>query len=117
MSTCSWFKSLDKLAYFENDGDHADEMETSLLLYLKPELVKSLDEAGEGKEKHFKIKGIREGWAWAERKWSLVTEDTGIGNPKSASRGKGERYFKDVTQKLSELFIEIAKSDKSDLYE
>ena len=35
----NWFQSLDKSKYFENEGDHADEMETSLVLHLKPELV------------------------------------------------------------------------------
>ena len=117
LSTCSWFKSLDKSNYFDNEGDHADEMETSLLLYLTPDLVGPLDEAGDGKEKQFKIKGIREGWAWAERRWSQVTEDTGIGDPRKATKEKGERYFTDVTQKMAELFFEIAKSDKLDLYE
>ena len=36
LSSCNWYKSLDKLQYFENDGDHADEMEKSLMLYIKP---------------------------------------------------------------------------------
>lgn len=117
LSTCSWFKALDKSQYFENQGDHADEMETSLLLYLRPELVLPLEEAGEGKEKKSKIKGIREGWAWAERRWSQVTEDTGIGNPKEATYEKGERYFKAITQKMAELFVEIANVDKDQLYE
>ncbi len=46
LSVCNWFKALDKTQYFENQGDHADEMETSLLLYLRPELVLPLGEAG-----------------------------------------------------------------------
>ncbi|MEM9327311.1 MAG: creatininase family protein, partial [Bacteroidota bacterium] len=33
----NWFQSLDKSQYFENEGDHADEMETSLMLHFKPE--------------------------------------------------------------------------------
>ena len=65
LSACNWFKALDKSLYFDQEGDHADEMETSLLLYLRPELVLPLGEAGEGKEKKSAIKGIREGWAWA----------------------------------------------------
>jgi creatinine amidohydrolase len=48
LSTCNWFKALDKSLYFDQEGDHADEMETSLLLYLRPELVLPLGEAGEG---------------------------------------------------------------------
>jgi len=116
LSACNWFRALDKTQYFENQGDHADEMETSLLLYLRPELVLPLGEAGEGKEMLSKIKGIREGWAWAERKWSQVTEDTGIGNPKKATYEKGERYFKDVTQKVAGLFAEVAYIDIAELY-
>jgi creatinine amidohydrolase len=108
---------LDKEKYFDNSGDHADEMETSLLLYLAPHLVLPLDQAGEGKEKKIKINGIKEGWAWAERKWSSVTEDTGIGNPKKATAEKGKKYFNDVTDKVAQLFIDIAKADLNDLYE
>jgi len=117
LSTCNWFSSLEKKDYFDQEGDHADEMETSLLLYLTPELVQPLDQAGEGKEKKIKIKGIREGWAWTERKWSDVTKDTGIGNPAKASRAKGEKYFKAVTAKMAQLFVEIADADLNDLYE
>lgn len=117
MSFCNWFTSLNKKDYFDHDGDHADEMETSLMLYLKPELVLPLDEAGVGDERKIKIKGIREGWAWTERKWSQVTDDTGIGNPKNASAEKGEKYFNDVVNKMADLFIEIANADLNNLYE
>jgi creatinine amidohydrolase len=117
LASCDWYKAVNKKEFFENDGDHADEMETSLMLYLSPALVMPLDEAGEGKEKKIKINGIREGWAWTERKWSLVTEDTGIGNPKKASKEKGEKYFKAVTEKLARLYIELASADPDNLYE
>ena len=117
LSTCNWFSSVNKKEYFEHDGDHADEMETSLLLYLAPDLVQPIEQAGPGTEKNIKIKGIREGWAWTERKWSDVTDDTGIGNPAKASRGKGEKYFKAVTAKMAQLFMEIAEADLNDLYE
>jgi creatinine amidohydrolase len=56
-------------------------METSPLLYLNPDLVLPLTEAGDGKEYKSKVKGIKEGWAWSERKWSIISKDTGIGNP------------------------------------
>ena len=115
--TCSWFKILDKTKYFEEPGDHADEMETSLILYLKPELVLPLEEAGMGQENKSKIKAIREGWAWAERKWSQATVDTGVGNPKKSSAEKGERFFQDVTQKIAGLISEVCKADLNDLYE
>jgi len=47
----NWFQSMDRSSYFDNPGDHADEMETSLLLYLKPELVLPNEEWGKGTEK------------------------------------------------------------------
>lgn len=112
----NWFKSLDKNLYFENSGDHADEMETSLILYLKPELVLPKKEWGEGKEKKNKIKAFSEAWAWTERPWSQISEDTGVGNPKAASSEKGEKFFKDVCEKMAELLIDISKADTNDLY-
>ena len=115
--TTNFFAVLDKSSFFEEAGDHADEMETSLMLYLKPELVLPLEEAGVGKERKSKIKAIREGWAWAERKWSMVTNDTGIGNPKKATEQKGEEFFTAVTRKISELFVEVTTVDIDDRYE
>lgn len=117
LSFCNWFNSLPKEKYFDHNGDHADEMETSLLLHLAPQLVLPLNEAGLGKAKKIKVKGMQEGWAWTERKWSSVTEDTGIGNPTKATKEKGEKYFNDVTDKIAQLFIDIANADVNDLYE
>jgi len=117
LSCCDWFKSLDRKEYFENMGDHADEMETSLMLNLSPDLVLPLENAGKGNAKKIKIKGMQEGWAWTERMWSKVTEDTGIGDPSKATKEKGEKYFKAVTEKVAELMFEIAKADTDNLYE
>ncbi|MFD2514006.1 creatininase family protein [Pontibacter locisalis] len=115
--SCNWFQLPDKHEHFDEKGDHADEMETSLILYLRPELVLPLEEAGEGKERKSRIKGIREGWAWSERQWSMVTKDTGIGNPKAATREKGEKFFKVVTEKVAELYLELAKINIQNRYE
>lgn len=114
--TANWFQSLDKSKYFEEAGDHADEMETALIQYLHPQLVLPLEEAGDGDERKSVIKGIREKWAWSERKWSQVTEDTGIGNPKKASPEKGRRYFEDVTNKIAELILDICEAKEGGLY-
>lgn len=108
---CNCFQVVDKGEFFEEPGDHADEMETSLMLYLKKELVRPLEEAGPGKEKKSKVTGIREGWAWSERKWSMVSEDTGIGDPSKATPEKGERFFHAVTRKISNLITEISETE------
>lgn len=117
LSFCNWYAALGKMEYFSNDGDHADEMETSLMLHLMPELVLPLDQAGPGVERRSKITAIREDWAWSERKWSQVTDDTGIGDPRQATAEKGAAYYKALTEKLANLFIEIASADLDDLYE
>jgi len=115
--TTNWFQVVDKYKFFDEPGDHADEMETSMLLYLRPDLVRPLEEAGDGKENKSKIKGVREGWAWAERKWSMVTNDTGIGNPKKSTREKGESFYKATTEKIASLIVEMDNVDINDRYE
>jgi creatinine amidohydrolase len=115
LTSCNWYQAVDQKQFFENKDDHAGEMETSLLLHLRPDLVRPLSEAGDGAAKKFKITGIREGWAWAERKWMQVTKDTGVGDPRKATKEKGEKYFKAVTEKVSVYFEEVCKA--RELYE
>jgi len=116
LASCDWYNAVSKKSLFENPGDHADEMETSTMLYIASDQVLPLNEAGEGMERTINIKGINEGWAWTERRWSSVTKDTGIGNPKRANKEKGEKYFNAVIDKLSQLFIDIASADLNNLY-
>lgn len=115
--SCDWFRAMDKTDYFENEGDHADEMETSLMLWLAEDLVRPLTVAGDGKERQFRIPALGEDWAWTERKWSAVTEDTGVGNPHKSSKRKGEVFFRDLTKKIAGLFIDLAAADADDMYE
>jgi creatinine amidohydrolase len=117
LSTLNWYQALDRNKYFDHSGDHAEEMETSLMLYLKPELVLPKEKWGAGKEKKNKIKAFHEGWIWTERKWSQISEDTGVGNPMMATREKGERFFTDLTNKIGNVIYEICKADIDKLYE
>ncbi|MGB7393118.1 MAG: creatininase family protein [Pricia sp.] len=112
-----WTEVVDKYAYFEEKGDHADEMETSLMLHLHPDLVLPREQWGDGAAKSFKIKSLSESWAWAERQWSQISEDTGVGNPHKSTSEKGERFFKDVTQKMGDFMFELCLADLDDLYE
>ena len=116
LATCNWFQSVDQGRIFENDGGHADEIETSLMLYAFPRLVKPLEQAGEGKAKKFSVEGLNESWAWAERKWTRISKDTGVGDPRKANVEKGEKYFREVTAKLAELFTGLAGTGNSELY-
>lgn len=117
ISLVEWFRILNHNDYFEEDGDHANEMETSIIMHYFPDLVLPLEEAGEGTSKQVKLAGLRNKIAWAPRQWNKVSEDTGIGNPYKSSAKKGEKFLNDITSKISEYFVELAESDINDLYE
>jgi creatinine amidohydrolase len=113
----SWFKHPGRDSFFTLKGDHADETETSLMLFLKPELVLPLNEAGDGKSKQFKVAALNEKWAWAERQWTKVSADTGIGDPSMATKEKGQAFFEFIVQQYSDFMLELSKADLDDLYE
>ena len=117
MAQLNWFEAAPLNQYFEETGDHANEMETSVIMHIAPELVLPLDEAGPGIAKSARFNARKEGWVWFPRAWTKVTEDTGIGNPKKASAEKGARYLDAITDKISEFFVELVKTDPEELYE
>lgn len=117
VSAINWWKVESENDYFEEPEDHAGELETSVTMYLKPDLVLPLSEAGNGDAKQFKLQGLKEGWVTAQRKWTSVTKDTGVGNPKKATKEKGELFFKAVTKKIASFFEELHHSNLDDMYE
>lgn len=116
LCACNWFQCVDQKLFFQNKDDHAGEMETSVIMHLQPSLARPLSEAGDGKAKKFVFKAMQEGWAWAERRWTSITKDTGVGDPSQASAEKGKRFFEAATQKVSEFLIEVAKTEKKNFY-
>ncbi len=113
---CNWFKIPGAENYFSDMGEHAGEVETSFMQYLTPDLVLPLSEAGEGKARIFSIPALNQGWAWAERRWTKVTTDTGIGDPSLATAEKGEAFFKIVTEKIGTFLYELAVVNQDELY-
>ncbi|SMG13854.1 creatinine amidohydrolase [Arenibacter troitsensis] len=113
----NWWGSLDSKAYFNEPGDHAGELETAVMMHLTPELVLPLSEAGQGSAKSFKIKGLKQGWVKAQRKWSQVTEDTGVGNPKHANKNKGKIFFEHSVKNIGVFLEELHEIDLEDIYE
>jgi creatinine amidohydrolase len=113
----NWYTIVDPREHFDDLGDHAGELETSVMLALAPELVLPLSEAGPGTERRPKIRALRERWAWAPRPWTQVSADTGIGNPKAATAEKGWRYVEAVTSEIGDFLVDLAEADTDDLYE
>lgn len=104
----NWFSFIPQAGYFEEKDDHAGELETSVLMYYRPELV-DLSVAGDGTYHPFVADGLRKGTAWTPRNWKKVSDDTGIGNPHKSTAEKGKKYAEVVTTELAELFNQIVK--------
>lgn len=117
ISLVEWFRMLNQEDYFEEAGDHANEMETSMIMHFSPDLVRPLDEAGDGKARTFKLEGLKNKTAWAPRQWDRVSADTGVGNPKKATAEKGKKFVDDVTTQIADYFVELAACDLGDMYE
>lgn len=117
ISTINWWLCLDSASYFDEPGDHAGELETSVMMAIAPVAMRPVSEAGAGKARKFRIAGLREGWAWAPRKWTDVTDDTGVGNPAKATREKGEKFLSAVTERIAGYLVELAAADRAKLYE
>ena len=113
--TLNWWQILPQSDFFERQDDHAGEMETSIMLALRPDLVLPLSEAGAGRARPFTLKGLREKWVWAPRSWTRTTDDTGVGDPAAATAEKGRRFLEAVTGKISEFLVDLAKADPNNL--
>jgi creatinine amidohydrolase len=117
LCTVNWYQVVDPKAFFADLGDHAGELETSVMLHLAPELVRPLSEAGPGRARRFSIAALREGWAWAPRRWRQVTDDTGVGDPAAATADKGRTYVDAVSEKIASFLAELAQADPKQMYE
>lgn len=110
IAASEWFKVRPAKDYFDSPGDHADELETSVMMHYHPELV-NLAEAGEGRSGGFAAETLRRGVAWVPRRWDRVSHDTGIGNPSAATAEKGARYADAVSDDYAELMRDMMVDD------
>lgn len=113
----NWWQVTNAGPFFNEPGDHAGELETAAMLHLAPHLVLPLEEAGEGKAANFKLKGLREGWVTAQREWTSVTKDTGVGDPRMANAENGSRFFDKATDIIASFLEELHHADVDNLYE
>lgn len=116
LCTLNWFGLPEVAEHFPDPGDHAGLMETSLMLHVAPDRVLPMAEAGSGVSRSFKVKGLREGWAWAPRNWVQVSRDTGVGDPSGASNEAGKAFFEALTGRIGGFLVDLAAADLEDLY-
>ncbi len=106
IASSEWFKVCPAKQFFDQPGDHADELETSVMMHYHPELV-NLNEAGPGKSASWASEALQQGVAWIPRKWTDVSRDTGIGSPELATAEKGEKFARAVSEKYAQLIHEL----------
>jgi len=97
------------------DGDHANEMETSLMLHLKPEWVASLKTAGDGALTKSKLPLLTSNpAAWAPRHWASASKSTGIGDPRKGTAAKGKHMFNAFVNALAAILHELSNARNGD---
>lgn len=114
MSLINWWEIGSKIRpkIFERSGDHGDEMETSVMLYLHPELV-DLKSADAGVVRKSKLRGVNEGWVYIVRPWDVVTKNSGYGDPRRATAEKGKKYVDYTIKKIAEYLVELSRTPLS----
>ena len=117
LCVCDWFRMAADLSrtLFDQPGEHADEVETSLGLaffpqWLRPEL------ADDGAAKPSRFEAINRGWISITRPWHLVSANTGLGDPRAATAEKGRRFMEAMTQRLTEFLVQLAASPMDDTF-
>lgn len=117
MCLCDWYRMFgdQAKAIFENPGEHADEIETSLGLALFPEHMR-MDLAGPGTMHKTKLDAVNKGWISITRPWHLLTDDTGAGDPSKASAEKGRKLMELLTQRLGQFLVDLAALPKDEKF-
>lgn len=108
IASSEWYTVCRAAEYFEDPGDHADELETSVMMHYHPELV-DLSQAGSGAYKTFAARSLNEKIAWIPRNWQRVSSDTGIGDPSKATAQKGARFAAAVVERYARLIEDLVR--------
>lgn len=95
-------------------GDHANEMETSVMLHLRPQWV-DLKSAGPGERVPFAVEGLAQAGVWTPRPWNQSHPDTGSGDPSRATAEKGRAFFEACSEATAELIVGVSKAQKGQL--
>lgn len=108
---CNWYQvAADRFAeIFEDAGDHAGELETSMGLAHFPHLIQ-LDRADDGSMAATRFEAVNRGWVGITRPWHLLTTNSGAGNPHPATADKGKAVTEIVVDRLAGFLVELSKS-------
>jgi creatinine amidohydrolase len=102
-------------AIFDEPGDHAGELETSMILSLRPELVAE-GTADAGSMAPTRFEAVNRGWVEITRPWHLLTTNSGAGNPVASTPEKGQALTEVVVDRLSSFLVELNSSPIDDRF-
>jgi len=117
IASINWWNCIDVKDFYDEPGDHAGELETSVMMEIAPEIILPKSEAGPGHARKFRVAGLRNGLAWAPRACTQVTDDTGSGNPSEATYEKGVRHLEAVTDEIAAFLRDLAAADLDRMFE
>ncbi|MBX6312162.1 MAG: creatininase family protein [Isosphaeraceae bacterium] len=114
---CNWYKvAADRYSeLFEDPGDHAGEMETSMGLAHFPDLVR-LEQADEGAMAATRFEAVNRGWVEITRPWHLLTTNSGAGDPRPATAAKGLALTDLVVERLAGFLVALSASPVDDSF-
>lgn len=106
---CNWYTLRRDLYHqvFQHADDHGGEMETSLILAARPDLV-HLDRADAGEPRPARFEAVRRGWVEITRPWHLLSTSSGVGDPRAATAEKGARWLELLTADLAGFLVELS---------
>ncbi len=119
---CNWYQMIGDIAktVCEHQDDHAGEMETSLILSFRPDLVSRESNgafrADAGDRRPLQFQALHEGWVGLTRPWHLLTTNSGSGNPHSATVEKGEQLTAAIVARIGPFIAELSKAELSDSF-
>jgi creatinine amidohydrolase len=114
---CNWYKvAADKYREIYDDaGDHAGELETSLILALRPDLV-DLESADAGTMAKTRFDAVNRGWVEITRPWHLLTTNSGAGDPRPSTAEKGHATIEITVERIAGFLADLSASPADDRF-
>jgi creatinine amidohydrolase len=108
LCVCDWFRMARDLypSIFNEPGEHADEVETSLGLAFFAQFLK-MELADAGEEKPTRLDAVNRGWITITRPWHLATTNTGLGDPRRATAEKGAKLMNALVERLGRFLVDL----------
>jgi creatinine amidohydrolase len=94
---------------FDEPGDHAGELETSMIMSLRPDLVAE-GTADAGSMAPSRFEAVNKGWVEITRPWHLLTTNSGAGDPASSTPEKGLALTEVVVDRLAGFLVQLSAS-------